>query len=385
MIKLTTIALPLVLLTGMLVLSARSSARSGRVMFEDPLDGTVIPGWRVSPTSFVDHPVHGTVYQIASEPNASAVDQPWAGDETWANFRAEIEVLPVTGGHWFGLDCHVQDNGNSGFNVQFFTFDTTRAIILEAASFEGPYETGTASWKLWPISQRHPVVKKDEWIRFRIDVGESVVNAYINDYKEPVFTVYDMPYSRGGVRFQSYHGGRACLRNFRVTSLSGEEVRPVLEDEWGGVRDLDIIRTWSITHPQPPESGLEAIPDGVYSPDMKWIEAETDDRGVLNLGALFPGQNREGTVFARKVLRADREEVRNAWVSYTDRCQIWCNGMLVFKGPRRGWNDPEANHDCRLKPDHFPVELPLKAGENTILLRSQVTENWGWGLWMRIE
>lgn len=65
-------------------------------------------------------------------------------------------------------------------------------------------------------------------------------------------------------------------------------------------------------------------------------------------------------------------------------------GKVLFQDPLNGefvagWNDPEANHDCRLKPDHFEIELPLQAGENEILLRSQVTENWGWGFWMRIE
>jgi len=37
-------------------------------------------------------------------------------------------------------------------------------------------------------------------------------------------------------------------------------------------------------------------------------------------------------------------------------------------------NNPEANHDCRLKPDHFEFELPLKEGENEVLLRSEVTD-----------
>ncbi len=356
--------------------------QKGKILFQDPLNGKTVSGWKVPPADFVDHHLHGKVYQVETE--LFFKNPPWVGDETWDNYRVEIEILP-TGGHWVGLDCHVQDDGLSGFNIQFFTFDTTREVTLEALSFTGGYEKGACSWKLWPVSQKSPLVEKDQWIKFRIDVGDTIVNAYINNDTEPVFTVYDMPYSNGGVRLFSYYEGKAYLRNFRVTQLSGDDVKPILEDIWAGVRNLNIIRQWEITPPQPPEFGADSILAEIYSPGMKWIEAETDDRGVLDVAALFSEQNTQGTVFARTIVNSENDEVRKAWVTYTDRCTVWCNGTRVFKGPKRGWNDPEANHDCRLKPDHFEIELPLQAGENAILLRSQATENWGWGFWMRIE
>jgi len=373
--------LPILLVINVTSFSCVSQEKS-KALFQDPLNGEFVSGWKVPPENFVDHPIHGKVYQIESEKFLE--NPPWVGDETWRNYRAEIEILP-TGGHWVGLDCHVQDDGLSGFNIEFFTFDSTRAITLEALSFEGGNAEGAAAWKLWPVSQKNPLVKKDQWIKFRIDVGESIVNAYINDYTEPVFTVYDMPYSNGGVRLFSYHKGKAYLRNFRVTSLAKDDVKSFLEDIWKDVRNLNIIRKWEITPPQSSEFGLENIPEEIYSPEMKWIKAETDARGVMNVGALFPEQNRKGTVFAKRIVNSEKEKVRKAWVTYTDRCTIWCNGKQVFKGPKRGWNDPESNYDCRLKPDHFEIELPLKKGENVILLRSEVTENWGWGFWMRLE
>lgn len=353
-----------------------------KVLFEDSLNGETVSGWIVPPTNFVDHPLYGKVYQIETEKFLE--NPPWVGKATWQNYSVEIEILP-TGGHWVGLDCHVQDDGLSGFNIQFFTFDSTREITLEACSFEGGNKEGAVAWKLWPVSQKSPLVKKDQWIKFRIDVGESIVNAFINDYTEPVFTAYDMPYSSGGIRLFSFFKGKAYLRNLRITSLAGDDVKPILEDVWEDVRNSNIIRKWEITPPQSSEFGLDNIPEEIYSTEMKWITAETDVRGVMNVGALFPKQNNKGTIFARKIINSDKEQVLTAWVTYTDRCTMWCNGKQVFKGPKRGWDDPESNHDCRLKPDQFKIELPLKVGENVVLLRSEVTENWGWGFWMRLE
>lgn len=384
---------PVFLLSILVVIFVTSlscdNKKGSKVLFQDALNGKAVSGWKVPPKSFVNHPIYGKVYQIKSTSNDDgqeyfAKDQPWIGDKTWKNYQVEIEILP-TGGHWVGLDCHVQDDGESGFNICFFTFDTTKFVTMEAMSFEGGYANGAAAWKLWPVSQGKVLVQKDQWIKFRIDVGETIVNAYLNDDTKPVFTVYDMPYSCGGVRLFSLSNGKAYLRNFQVTLLSKGDVKPVLADEWKDVRGLNIIRNWEVTPPRSSEFGLENIPEEIYSPKMKWIKAETDDRGVVNLGALFPEQNRKGTIFAKTIVNSEKDEVRKAWATYTDRCTIWCNGKNVFKGPGRGWNDPESNHDCRLKPDNFEIELPLKKGENVILLRSEVIENWGWGFWMRLE
>ncbi|MCP4536146.1 MAG: hypothetical protein GY832_03280 [Chloroflexi bacterium] len=232
---------------------------------------------------------------------------------------------------------------------------------------------------------KNPLVKKDEWIKFRIDVGETVINVYMADYTEPVFTAYDKPYSSGGIRLFSFSEGKAYLRNLCVTRLAQDDVKPILADIWQNVRNLDIIRKWQITPPQPSEFRSENIPEEIYSPTTQWITAETDARGVMNVGALFPNQNTKGTVFAKTIVKSDRKKVQKAWVTYTDRCSVWCNEKHVFQGPKRGWNDPESNHDCRLKPDHFEIELELEKGENIILLCSKVTENWGWGFWMRVE
>ncbi|MCP4536145.1 MAG: hypothetical protein GY832_03275 [Chloroflexi bacterium] len=121
-----------------------------RILFQDPLNGKTVSGWKVSPTNFVDHPIHGKVCQIEAKPFVE--NPPWVGDETWHNHRVEIEILP-SGGHWVGLDCHVQDDGSKGFNIQVFTYDSTKKVTLEAAEFMDGADNVIA-WKLWPVSQK---------------------------------------------------------------------------------------------------------------------------------------------------------------------------------------------------------------------------------------
>lgn len=367
--------------------SCNHNLQTGKVMFQDALNGEYVNGWRIGPKNFTDLSGYGKVYVIKSKKSGEneffAQNTPWVGDESWENYRIEIEVYP-TGGHWVGMDFHVQDDGESGFNVCFFTFDSTRTYILEAMDYRGGYD-GACAWKLWPVSQKSPLIEKGKWLKLRIDVGETIANIYMNDFSKPVFTVYDIPFSKGGVRFFSLSEGKAYLRDFKVTSLSKGYVKPILEDIWKNVRNSNIVRNWKVTTPQRSDFGLNGIPDEINSPGMKWIDAETDERGVVNVGALFPDNNIKGTVLAKTNIESNEEKISKAWVTYTDRCAIWCNGKKIFKGPKRGWNDPESNYDCRIKPDHFEFQLPLKKGNNTILLRSEVLERWGWGFQMRLE
>jgi hypothetical protein len=106
----------------------------------------------------------------------------------------------------------------------------------------------------------------------------------------------------------------------------------------------------------------------------------------VNLSAAFPDNNIKNAVFAETIIRAEAAGVRKAYVTYTDRFQLWCNGQPIFEGRPRGWFDPDREKlgNARLVPDQFEIELPLKAGENTIRVRSEVTEPFGWGFWIRV-
>lgn len=361
------------------------TSEASRVLFQDALDGKEQSGWRVAPENFVKHPQYGTVY-YEKESNLST-PQPWVGDQTWQNYRVEVEILPAGGelngpGH-VGIDFHVQNDGSSCCNIHF------DSSVGEKKYIEAAYVSGKSfGWKLLRWSRRKSNVLKGAWIKLRLDIGDSFVNVYVNDDITPVETFHNLPLYSGGIRLFAGHWGGACyFRNLCVTSLSNEQIKPILESPWENFSKLNVIRKWKVTLPQPPEFGRDGIPEEIHSAKIKWLDVETDSRGVLNLTALFPENNTKNAIFAKTIIKSNEKSVRKCWVTYTDRFTMWCNGVEVFKGPPRGWNDPDrAKYGwCRLIPDQFEVKLSLKPGENVILIRSEVTEIWGWGFWMRTE
>jgi len=326
---------------------------------------------------FVDLPEGGRALRFSRGTTWASTGQPWVGDESWSSYRIEVEVRPEK--MWGGVDFHVSDDGRDG--CELTVVEVGGQLFVEAS---GLWDLAS-SWKLWPVGQDTIPHAADSWVRLRIDVGPDVANVFANDSPRPVATFRDLPFSRGGVRLAAY-AGSALFRNLRVTALPEGSVTPARdEDPWGPVRRQRLLRSWTVTPRQEPGFGAEGLPPEVT---LSWVDVPVDGRGVVNLTPLVGPGARPGVVCAKTEIRASAAGPRRAWITYTDNLTLWCHGTRVFEGPPRQWFHPdrEKNGNSRLIPDQFELALPLVAGANEILIRSEVTEaTFGWGFWMRIE
>jgi len=357
--------------------------QSNDILFENPLDGVQKAEWKDNPTTFVNHPKFGKAFYLQSAKLEYPSTACWIGDESWGPYRVEFEWLcEGDGGGFIGLDFFVNNAGDRGCNVECFLPKEGDQIAFEHTGRWGK----NAVWKLWPFSAPQKGFAKEKWIKLRLDAGEKIANLYINDDPNPAYTIYDLPFSKGGVRFWEYYG-TAYFRNLRVTKLAPSDVKPILEDGWKKASQQNIIKEWMITPKQAPDFGAEQIPDELKT--IAWKPISSDRRGIVNLTAQFPSDMEKGAVFAKTAIQSKEKTVKKAWASYTDRLTVWVNGEKAFQGPPRGFYDPGRSLEDgfgRVQPDQFAFEINLKPGANEILLRSELTEpRWGWGYWMRVE
>jgi hypothetical protein len=301
----------------------------------------------------------GQIYQIQCK-TAECETPEHFGDETWREYRIELEVRPEAA--FAGVDFHVENDGWRAANVHFY--ESTAEIQM------GNVLGSVTSWKIWPSFLAARPLPKNEWSKMRIDVGEDCANIYVHGEEKPVATYRALTPASGGIRLRAFMGS-ASFRNLRVTALEPGSVKPELADPWAALNHPKTVRRWQISD----ESR------------KTWKDAEADSRGVLDLAAAFPRANTKHTAFARATISAPSATKQKAYVTYTDRFTLWSNGELVFQGKPRGWEDPDREKlgNSRLIPDQFEIELPLRQGENEILVRSEVTEPFGWGFWMRLE
>lgn len=356
---------------------------SGEVLFLDALDGPAAgAAWRRAPQPawYVEVPDGGRALRYERGTTWDAATQPWVGDESWTEYRVEVEIRPEK--MWAGIDFHVADDGASACNLTLFPGEDGRL----AFEFSGIWGAACA-WKTQPIGQRFPSHVTGSWVRLRVDVGGEVANVFVAGDAEPVASFRDLPRSRGGVRLMAYFGS-ALFRNLRITALAPGSVKPVLEDPWAMARDSasGVVRAWEVTDRHAPDWGADVAPPTVIDDATRWRAVPTDGRGVVDLTGWFAPDNESGAAFARAFVQAESAGMRTIRVTYTDAFTLWCNGEPVFAGPPRQWFHPDrAKHgNSRLIPDQFEVTVPVHAGRNELLVRTAVTERFGWGFWLRV-
>jgi hypothetical protein len=294
------------------------STQAQTVLFADPLDGKPVTGWRVPPDKFVDHPQWGKRCYVEAEKEGFPKVKPWVGDSSWGNYRLEVEMLCER--VFVGLDVHVQEDGHHCNSFSFYVPDQGGDIVFESGAMWGPE---SMAWKHWPLSEKRFNYKKGTWLKLRLDVGDTVINIYLDGQTEP-----------------------------QARDKAGSNP------------------------PTPSEAKA-----------LTWLPIKADRRGVINLAEQFDPKNNKVSVWAKTTLSVPETTRRKCWLTYTDHFKLWCNGALVFDGPPRGWKDPDRAKygSCRLIPNLFEVKLPLQAGENQLLIQSQVKEPWGWAYWIRVE
>jgi len=339
----------------------------------------------VPPDRFVDAPGGGRAYLLEPGAGRTIANPPWAGDETWGSYRLEFDVC-ATGENdgWVGPDFHVRDSGLGCCNLQFYSAREHDEVVFESSARWWPDEL---AWKLFPMAQRPVRMPKGEWARVRVDVGDTFANVFVNDGREPCYTVRHLPFSRGGVRLWNYVGS-AFFRDLRVTALEPGEARPALADPWDAVVGKEIVRGWAMSPPLAEGAAVDG--PAAAAANEAWRDAWADARGVVVISAA----GREYVagkcvVLAKAVVGSSDGRARVARLTYTDQLTMWLNGDEVFRGERRGWFDPGRSAEGwfgRLKPDQFHAVLPLRAGANELLVRLEVNEPlFGSGFWVRVE
>ncbi len=349
------------------------------VLFADSLDGsTAARPWRVPPRAPVEAPGGGRALRFERGRTWDPYGQPWVGDESWVSYRVEVDVLPET--KWAGIDVHVQDDGLAACGVTLLEIPDDR-IAFEMLGLSGV----AGAFKLWPVGQRFAPHLKGEWVRLRLDVGPDVVNVYAGADPQAMATFYDLPRGRGGVRLATY-AGSAYFRNLRVTALPEGSVRPALADVWAEARRGHVLRDWQVSDWHGAGHGADSVPPQIARGPGSWRRVPADGRGVVDLTGHLGQHNTWGTAYARTSFVAARAGQRTLRLTYTDLFSLWCNGRKVFAGPPRQWFHPDRAKygNSRLIPDQFEVVVPVRAGRNELLVRSEVTEPFGWGFWVRL-
>ncbi|HVS00093.1 MAG TPA: hypothetical protein VMW27_25935 [Thermoanaerobaculia bacterium] len=249
-----------------------------------------------------------------------------------------------------------------------------------------PVFRDVSGWQLYH-GERYtvPVVHRfDAWTRVRIVFAGSRAEVYVGGMEEPVLCIDELKrgVEPGGVGVSVSDFAPAHFSNFSFTldapTLRGKPRVPELVPD-------GAILSWQVSDAFP-----ERRLDGKYSltPEdlaaRRWTRLDTERSGLANLARLQGIELIKNTVFARQVLRSDREQTKRLDFGFSDRVRVYLNGRLLFRG-----DDVYQSRDYRFLGSigYFDaLYLPLAKGDNELLLA--VTEDepqGGWGVQAKLE
>ena len=245
-------------------------------------------------------------------------------------------------------------------------------VIQYVAAFNG-----VDSWQLYngPGATAPAVIPVNQWLHIRIEVSGVQARVFLGNAPLPALVVTDLKHGlrKGGIGIMGPADGTAYFSNFsyRTGEVPAFDAPPPVDLVPGIVRDWRISKVFPVS-----AVDLETPLNNQKLGGMDWTNVSGGPDGLIDISRYRVRSSVADVVYARTVLRADKDEICKFDIGYSDIVAVFLNGRPVFSGNSQyqgrdssflgivGWFDS--------------VFLPLKKGENELTLAvAEVSGGWG--------
>ena len=248
-----------------------------------------------------------------------------------------------------------------------------------------PIFNGVPAWQLYygegygaPVSYDY-----DQWTHVKIVVGGGRAEIYLKDMETPALLVRELKREakEGRVGLSVGNFAPGYFSNFTFTALDNPPLKG--NPPAAPAAPPGTVKSWMVSDAFDRKS-LE----GKYQltpadrEKLNWRTTGVEPNGTANLARWQGVKEGRDTVFARLVIRSDREQIKKVSFGFSDEVKVYFNDRLLYGG-----SDIYQSRDHRFLGTiglYDELYLPLRRGENELWLA--VTENFGgWGVTARFE
>jgi hypothetical protein len=248
-----------------------------------------------------------------------------------------------------------------------------------------PIFNGVPAWQLYygegygaPVSYDY-----DRWTHVKIVVNGRRAEVYLKDMETPALLVRELKREtkEGRVGLSVGNFAPGYFSNFAFTALDDPPLKGNPPE--APATPPGTVKSWMVSDAFDRKS-LE----GKYQltpadrEKLNWRTTGVGLDGTANLARLQGVAEGRDTVFARLVIRSDREQIKKVRFGFSDEVKVYFNDRLLYGG-----SDIYQSRDYRFLGTiglYDELYLPLRRGENELWLA--VTENFGgWGVTAQFE
>lgn len=224
-------------------------------------------------------------------------------------------------------------------------------------------------------------IHNTEWNHVRLVVSGLQMRVYVNDMNEPVLEIPRLESSSvaGTIGFD----GLAYFANLTVSPDAVGNLSP-LEGIDPTKHDMNFIRQWKITTSRTLGAGRELTAADLPKDSTQWSGITTERRGIVNLSRQFGSSDTSRYVWLKTNINSIKDQVMQMQLGFCDEVYVFVNNRLVA-ADKNQFGMPLAKFpDGTLDIDNSIVNLPLKAGANTLLI-GVVNNFYSWGVIARLR
>lgn len=244
-----------------------------------------------------------------------------------------------------------------------------------------PILKGVNMWDMMYHYQTSSSWKIGEWAHFKLVISANQMLVYVNDMTTPNL---EIPKLEG----DTTTGGLAFFGSCFIANLV---LKP---NETGGLganagfdpmhHDNKYIRSWQVSEPMPLPVGKELSNDVLPDIQTKWTKINAERRGLINLSRVHGNSTERRFVWLRTKIISKKEEKRDFDLGFSDEVWVFLNGSLVYVDKSLFGQGMRKKPDGRIGIDNSKFELPLKEGENELLIGLS-NDFYGWGIMAHVD
>jgi hypothetical protein len=364
------------LATAVVTLALLSSSMSARQVVRTAV-GPAALGWAVDRADLAGNvkfePLLGRADAMVLRGNTHVVKTGLDfGDGT-----IEFDLAPLANGHFTGITFRRQSFTNHE-NVYVRFHRSGDFMAMQYA----PRVNGSSTWQLYPEFAVATEWPREKWTPVRIEIKGSKMEIFTGDAKTPVLTVPRLRNgtTNGEIGFWARVNDRpqewaAAISNLRITpapaftALSGAVNAPV-----------QFVSNWQVSDPVAASGAVLKVPPSL----SKWTAARSEESGLINVNRLFPVQKTRSVIFAKQTLRSDAARRVLAGIGYSDDVTVFVNGEPIYLG-LNGWDTRTPALNSFVDARWELAFLPLREGDNEIVLAVADDQRFGWGFALRLD
>ena len=295
-----------------------------------------------------------------------------AGPE-FADGTIEFDLAPMKRGRFFAVMFRYQSFG-AHENVYIRPMKSGQFDALQYT----PRLNGGSTWQLYPEFNAAAAYPQNQWTRIRLEVRGASLEIFVGEEKEPALRVRRLrgDVEKGGVAFWARVNNEpeqwaAAISNVRITRREAAPVEAVAAD----APPPGVLADWQLASEVHDAKGkVFALP-----PLSEWKSVAVEESGLVNVTRQIARTRGRKTAYLRTALRADVAELRLLHLGYSDEVTVFLNGKPLYAGVN-AWESRYPRFLGLLHLVSETVVLPLKRGENELILALSDDQRFGWGL-----